>query len=65
MMLRIVGLCVCVLFLLQSPVFADGADDWNPPSAGPITTWTAPVQGKGHLAVQPYFIYNITRGEFQ
>jgi hypothetical protein len=64
MKLTAMGLCVCLLFLLQSSVFADGADDWNPPSVGPITTWTAPVQNKGKLAVQPYFIDNITRGNF-
>ena len=60
----VLWLCICVLFLLQSPVFAGDADDWSPPSVGPVTTWTAPVQGKGQLAVQPYFIDNITRGEF-
>lgn len=58
------GLCFCTLLLLLSPVFADGADDWNPPSVGPITTWTAPVMDKGKLSLQPYAIYNITRGEF-
>lgn len=64
MRLTVIELCVCGLFLLQSPVFADSADDWNPPSAGPVTTWTAPVQGKGQLAIQLYAIYNITRGNF-
>jgi opacity protein-like surface antigen len=37
---------------------------WNPPSAGPITTWTAPLCGKGNLVIQPFFFYNQTRGEF-
>jgi hypothetical protein len=61
---KVLGLSLCALFLLQSPAFADGADDWNPPSAGPVTTWTATVQSKGQLAIQPYFIDNITRGNF-
>ncbi len=39
-------------------------DEWSPSTAGPITTWTAPLVGKGKLAVQPFAFYNITRGEF-
>jgi hypothetical protein len=39
-------------------------EEWNPPSVGPITTWTAPLCGKGHLVIQPFFFYNQTRGEF-
>jgi hypothetical protein len=39
-------------------------EEWNPPSAGPITTWTAPLCGRGNLAIQPFFFYNQTRGEF-
>jgi hypothetical protein len=39
-------------------------EEWNPPSAGPITTWTAPLCGKGKLAIQPFFFYSHTRGEF-
>jgi len=64
MKFTVLGFSFCALLLLLSPVFADGADDWNPSSAGPITTWTAPVVGKGHLAVQPFFFYNRTRGTF-
>ena len=64
MRLTVIGSCVCALFLLASPVFADGTDEWGPPSVGPITTWVAPVQGKGQLAVQPYFFDNMTRGQF-
>jgi hypothetical protein len=52
------------LFLLQSPVFADGANDWNPQTPGPVTTWTAPVESKGQLYIQPFFFYNIVRGNF-
>ena len=64
MKLTVLGFSFCALFLWLSPVFADGTDDWNPNSVGPLVTWTAPVQSKGQLAVQPYFIDNITRGEF-
>jgi hypothetical protein len=39
-------------------------EEWNPPSAGPITTWTAPLCGKGNFVIQPFFFYNQTRGEF-
>jgi hypothetical protein len=39
-------------------------DEWNPVSAGPITTWTAPLCGKGKCVVQPFFFYNSTRGTF-
>ncbi len=39
-------------------------DDWNPSSAGPVTTWTAPLCGKGKFVIQPFFFYNRTRGSF-
>lgn len=39
-------------------------DDWQPVSAGPITTWTAPLCGKGKLVAQPFFFYNRARGTF-
>lgn len=35
---------------------------WSPPSAGPITAWTAPLCEKGRLLIQPFFFYNRTRG---
>ena len=37
---------------------------WNPPSAGPVITWTAPVCAKGRLIAQPFFFYNYIRGAF-
>lgn len=40
------------------------AEEWNPISAGPITTWTAPLCGKGKFVVQPFFFYNRARGSF-
>lgn len=39
-------------------------EEWDSPSAGPITTWTAPLCGKGEFVVQPFFFYNRTRGTF-
>jgi hypothetical protein len=39
-------------------------DEWNPVSAGPLTTWTAPLCGKGKFVLQPFFFYNRTRGAF-
>ena len=38
--------------------------EWDPSSAGPVTTWTAPLCAKGELVVQPYFFYVRTRGAF-
>jgi hypothetical protein len=38
-------------------------EEWNPPSVGPISTWTAPLCDKGKLVIQPFFFYNQTRGE--
>lgn len=38
--------------------------EWNPVSAGPVTTWTAPLCGKGKFVIQPFFFYNRTRGTF-
>lgn len=38
--------------------------EWNPSSAGPVTTWTAPLCGKGKFVVQPFFFYNRARGSF-
>ncbi len=56
---------VSFIFSNTTPVFAEtGQEEWNPPSAGPITTWTAPVCGRGEFVVQPFFFYNRTRGVF-
>ncbi len=41
-----------------------GEKEWNPLSAGPVTTWTAPLCGKGKFVIQPFFFYNRTRGTF-
>lgn len=39
-------------------------DDWNPVSAGPVTTWTAPLCSKRKFVIQPFLFYNHTRGVF-
>ncbi len=39
-------------------------NDWDPPSVGTITAWTAPVCDKGEMKIQPYFFYNYIRGVF-
>ncbi len=57
------------LFLIMSISFAHGEDKeldpvWGPPSAGPVTTWTAPLCGKRKFVVQPFFFYNRARGSF-
>ena len=43
---------------------AAAPEAWSPSTAGPITTWTAPLCSKNKLAVQPLFFYTHTRGEF-
>lgn len=51
-----------LLFLGVSVSYAE--DDWNPVSAGPVSTWTAPLCGKGKFVAQPFLFYNRTRGTF-
>lgn len=56
---------ISLIFFNPLLVSADtDQEGWNSPSAGPITTWTAPLCGKGELVVQPFFFYNRTRGTF-
>ncbi|MDD5354908.1 MAG: transporter [bacterium] len=43
---------------------SSGQEGWNPVSAGPVTTWTAPLCGKGKFVIQPFVFYNRTRGSF-
>lgn len=54
------------LSFICSSAFAhhDEEGQWEPLSAGPLTTWTAPLCGKGKLVAQPFFFYNRTRGTF-
>lgn len=61
------ALLIMVLLLSNQVCFAshkDGGDEWELVSAGPVTTWTAPLCGKGKFIVQPFFIYNRARGTF-
>lgn len=51
-----------LLFLNVSTSYAE--DDWNPVSAGPVSTWTAPLCGAGKFVIQPFLFYNRTRGTF-
>lgn len=44
--------------------FAGDQAEWNPYSAGPLTTWTAPLCGRNKFVAQPFFFYNKTRGTF-
>lgn len=37
---------------------------WSPFSAGPVTTWTASLCGKGKFAIQPFLAYERVRGVF-
>ncbi|MCX5715631.1 MAG: transporter [Candidatus Omnitrophica bacterium] len=54
------------IFLSFQHCFAyeETAEKWAPPSAGPITTWTAPLCGKGKFVIQPFLFYNRARGTF-
>lgn len=54
----------CTDYLLAAEHGTDQKAEWNPPSAGPITAWTAPLCEKGRLLIQPFFFYNRTRGIF-
>lgn len=37
---------------------------WNPPSPGPLNTWSAPLCKAGQLVAQPFYFYYRTRGTF-
>lgn len=39
-------------------------ESWSPYSAGPLTTWTAPLCGHKKFVVQPFLFFNHTRGTF-
>lgn len=58
----------CILAIFIHTIFTDYAlsqqEEWEPISAGPITTWTASLCGKGEFVIQPFFFYNRTRGAF-
>ena len=51
-------------FLLAQPMGNSAELEWSPASAGPVTTWTAPLCDRAAQVVQPFFFYNRTRGTF-
>ncbi|MEW6170884.1 MAG: transporter [Candidatus Omnitrophota bacterium] len=56
-----------LLIFVAADLFAshqDHHEEWNPVSAGPLTTWTAPLCGKNKFVIQPFYFYNRTRGVF-
>lgn len=58
---------ILICFLIAATNFCAAAladEEWNPVSAGPVTTWTAPLCGKGKFVVQPFLAYERTRGTF-
>ena len=65
-MITLVMINVMTLKFIDCLFGSDEMDkvEWNPVSAGPVTTWTAPICGKGKFAIQPFFFYNRTRGSF-
>ena len=69
-MLRRVLIFLFLIGLVNVVSYAEEAqssaaqEEWNPPSAGPITTSTAPLCAKGEFVIQPLFFYNRTRGSF-
>lgn len=60
----ILKVCFVVTIINANTVFADHESEWEPISAGPVTTWTASLCGKGKFVIQPFFFYNRTRGTF-
>lgn len=66
MLREILALISIGLFIVtvHGNICAEEAGEWNPPSAGPVTTWTAPLCGKGEFVMQSFFFYNRTRGSF-
>lgn len=70
-MLKLITIILVVInFITLSSIGCVFASDemnkteWEPVSAGPLTTWTAPLCGKGKFVIQPFFFYNRTRGTF-
>jgi len=55
-----------IFWVNLSHIFAESQEglEWEPLSAGPVTTWTAPVCSSGEFVVQPFLFYTRTRGVF-
>ena len=65
LILIVMACCIAANFANTSFAAHDTKEgELAPISAGPITTWTAPLCGRGRLAVQPFFFYNRARGAF-
>lgn len=62
-MIRRTVLILVAISCLSVPVFA-AEEDWCPPSAGPVTTWTAPVCSKGDFVTQPIMFFVNARGTY-
>ncbi|MFA6129387.1 MAG: transporter [Candidatus Omnitrophota bacterium] len=66
-MLRLVLIVLILMSSLSFSAYAHQdplAEEWNPSSAGTLTTWTAPLCAKGEFVIQPFIFYNRTRGSF-
>lgn len=50
--------------IINTALAHENTSEWEPLSAGPVATWTAPLCGKGKFVIQPFFFYNRTRGTF-
>lgn len=61
---RVVVVSAFLMVSAMTGTQASGQESWGPPSAGPITTWTAPVCAKGELVIQPLLFYNRVGGSF-
>lgn len=59
-----IALSINTIVTAEETTVSATQEEWGPPSAGPITTWTAPLCDKGKFVIQPFFFYNRTRGEF-
>lgn len=66
MMVRKAWIAFFLSWSICAAVYAseETQEEWNPPSAGPVTTSTAPLCSKGAFVVQPFFFYSHTRGSF-
>jgi len=64
MLKHIYAAAAVLIFCALTLNYANAEDEWDPVSAGTVTTWTAPLCAKGELVAQPFFFYNNTRGTF-
>lgn len=48
----------------ETDVLPSEEEKWDPPSTGPITTWTAPPCGKNQFNAQGFFFYSPAYGLF-